>query len=155
MSAETEIQVRKGWFFWQALNPKEPLGTIDSHTVWRARTFEGVIAKAQRKMFPASKGEHEWQRVLLHGDTGCSVFGAIGVYRMSAEEEALLALETVVFGAVIDAIDTMLLQGTVQANGGFWVWQDDVEQVRAAIVAYRDLMKEEPPDNWQDMMAHD
>lgn len=41
------IWVRKGWVFWQAVNPDEPVALLDTPTVLRSRTREGVIAKAR------------------------------------------------------------------------------------------------------------
>ena len=51
------LHVRKGWIFWQALNPDEALGMIDSHTVYRSRTREGAIDKARRAHTPSKPPE--------------------------------------------------------------------------------------------------
>lgn len=44
-----DVLVRKGWFFWQAVNPREAIGLLDTQTVYRSWTREGAIRKARRR----------------------------------------------------------------------------------------------------------
>jgi hypothetical protein len=60
MTDVPRIWVRKGWFFWIACWPDEPVGEIDFPTHWRSRTREGAIAKACRAVTPQ---DSRWEEV--------------------------------------------------------------------------------------------
>jgi len=53
------IWVRRRLFWWSAIDPDEPLGTMDSHTTLRALTRERVIEKWRRRLRPVPKTYEE------------------------------------------------------------------------------------------------
>jgi hypothetical protein len=55
--------VRKGWFFWQAVNPDEVVAELDLPTKIRARSRERVIAKANRRW--GSSEESPWEEIVI------------------------------------------------------------------------------------------
>lgn len=56
------VWIRKRPFWWSAIDPDETLATVDTHTVYRAWTRDGLVAKLRKRFAPKSP---PWEKIDL------------------------------------------------------------------------------------------